>query len=251
VNARVTSATEGATLRQRIAWMRAGTQRLQVVASRLEGAPPEGPSLLVGWTRGHVLAHAAQNALGLNNLLTWARTGVPSPMYSSADARLQAIEVARHQPMDVLLRELISSGEVLDEAITSLPAESWAATVTSALGRSIPAAEVPWIRVREVWVHAVDLDAGTDFADMPGDVGEALLQDVGQVVGSKMTSAGVLLEATDSDLRVALGPAPESCRVAGRIADLVGWLTGRYASAHLSVQGRSASDGLPDLPGWM
>jgi hypothetical protein len=42
-----------------------------------------GPSLLPGWTRGHVLSHLARNAEGGTRLLGWARTGVPSYEYES------------------------------------------------------------------------------------------------------------------------------------------------------------------------
>ncbi len=48
----------------------------------------------------------------------------------------------------------------------------------SALGRAIPAAEIPWMRVREVWLHAVDLDADARLADPPGGVIDTLLDDI-------------------------------------------------------------------------
>jgi uncharacterized protein (TIGR03083 family) len=51
----------------------------------------QAPSLLPGWTRGHVLTHLARNAEGGTRLLTWARTGEPSYEYPSVAARAQAI----------------------------------------------------------------------------------------------------------------------------------------------------------------
>ena len=44
------------------------------------------PSGLPDWTRAHVLTHVARNADAMVNLLTWARTGVPTPAYASRDA---------------------------------------------------------------------------------------------------------------------------------------------------------------------
>jgi hypothetical protein len=38
-----------------------------------------------------------------------------------------------------------------------------------------PAAEISWMRVREVWLHAVDLDVGAYMADLPAEVINALL----------------------------------------------------------------------------
>ncbi|MCR8526173.1 maleylpyruvate isomerase N-terminal domain-containing protein, partial [Escherichia coli] len=46
----------------------------------------EEPSRLPDWSRAHVVAHLARNADALGNLLTWARTGVETPMYPSREA---------------------------------------------------------------------------------------------------------------------------------------------------------------------
>jgi maleylpyruvate isomerase len=54
-----------------------------------------GPSLLPGWTRGHVLTHLARNAEGGTRLLGWARTGAASYEYESVAARADAIEEGR------------------------------------------------------------------------------------------------------------------------------------------------------------
>src|SRR6266568_3680678 len=56
------------------------------------------PSLLPGWSRGHVLVHLARNADGLRNLLIWARTGVVTPQYPSQQARDDAIEAGAGRP---------------------------------------------------------------------------------------------------------------------------------------------------------
>ena len=58
----------------------AATERLLATADALTGDQVREPSLLPGWTRGHVLTHVARNADGLRNLLIWARTGTEIPM---------------------------------------------------------------------------------------------------------------------------------------------------------------------------
>src|ERR1700761_6207748 len=68
------------------------TQRLVRTAAQLSAAEIRQPSLLPGWTRGHVLSHVARNADGLRNLLIWAQTGTQTPMYPSAEARVAGIE---------------------------------------------------------------------------------------------------------------------------------------------------------------
>jgi maleylpyruvate isomerase len=65
----------------------AATGRLLATVATLGDAQAREPSLLPGWTRGHVLSHIARNADGLGNLLRWARTGTEIPMYGSAEAQ--------------------------------------------------------------------------------------------------------------------------------------------------------------------
>jgi maleylpyruvate isomerase len=42
----------------------------------------------------------------------------------------------------------------------------------------VPATEIPWMRARELAVHAVGLDAGVAFGDLPDDLVVGLLTDV-------------------------------------------------------------------------
>src|SRR5262245_1123799 len=73
------------------------TGRLVTTAAALTDAQTREPSLLPGWTRGHVLTHIARNADGLANLLGWARTGRETPMYASADSRRADLAPRRHR----------------------------------------------------------------------------------------------------------------------------------------------------------
>jgi maleylpyruvate isomerase len=72
--------------------IRTATNRLITSASALDDPGVTGASVLPGWTRGHVLTHISRNADGATNLLTWARTGVPTPQYASLDQRARDIE---------------------------------------------------------------------------------------------------------------------------------------------------------------
>jgi maleylpyruvate isomerase len=73
------------------------------------------------------------------------------------------------------LRLVMNTAKDLERALDALDGQSWHAQVRSALGRIIPAAEISWMRVREVWLHAVDLDVGAYMADLPAEVINALL----------------------------------------------------------------------------
>jgi len=62
-------------------------------------------SLLPGWPRTTLLAHLTRNADALVNLLTWARTGVETPMYASSGARDAGIAQTAALPPDELRAE--------------------------------------------------------------------------------------------------------------------------------------------------
>src|SRR5258708_13796348 len=76
----------------------AATDRLLATATALSDAQAREPSLLPGWSRGHVLTHIARNADGMVNLLHWARTGTQTPMYTSAQSRAADIEAGPPRP---------------------------------------------------------------------------------------------------------------------------------------------------------
>lgn len=65
------------------------TEHLLTTTATLSDADMHDPSLLPGWSRGHVLTHLARNADGGTRLLTWARTGTPSAEYPSLEARFE------------------------------------------------------------------------------------------------------------------------------------------------------------------
>jgi maleylpyruvate isomerase len=146
------------------------------------------PTSLPGWTRAHVIAHVHSNAEALRRLVGWARTGEESRMYASPAHRSEEIERgARLDPGE--LRALVhESARALADDLAGLTAVQLDNTVITGQGRSIAASEIPWLRCREVGVHAVDLDAGVMFADLPDEFLAALIQDV--IV--KRTTAGEL-----------------------------------------------------------
>lgn len=144
----------------------------------LEAVEYEGDSLLPGWTRRHLAAHVAANADALGNLVRWAATGEPTPMYASPEERTAGIERGVRLPETELDDWLRDSAARLETAMDDLTADQWAAEVVTAQGRTVPATAIPWLRAREVCVHAVDLDLGVTFAALPEDFLEALCAEV-------------------------------------------------------------------------
>jgi maleylpyruvate isomerase len=235
---------------QVLAWQAEGTRLVERAVAALTDADLAAASALPGWTRAHLVAHLARNADALVNLLDWAATGEPHPMYAAPGRREQDIEASAAQQPDVLRADLWAADARLAKAVADLPAVAWAARVRSAQGRDIPATEVPWLRVREVWVHLVDLGGRWTPADLPADLIGPLLVDVTTALGRKPDAPAVALVADDGTRNWAIGrwdidTAPMAT-VTGSPAGLLGWATGRTPGADLSTDGP-----LPALPRWL
>jgi maleylpyruvate isomerase len=86
------------------------------------------------------------------------------------------------------------SAEMLAQAMDELAPGQWGSQVVTAQGRTVPAAEVPWMRAREVWVHAVDLGTATTFGDLPADFLAALTEEIRLRRGLDALPGGPLLE---------------------------------------------------------
>ena len=117
-------------------------------------------------------------------------------------------------------------------------------------GTEVTARVLPWLRAREVWLHAVDLDAGAGLAGAPEELLDELVADV---VGGLSRAEGcpvLELRAADRPGTWRLG-APDDEDVArpaveGEVADLVLWLAGRSDGSALT-----APRPLPALPAWL
>ncbi|GAA1858821.1 hypothetical protein GCM10009736_27310 [Actinomadura bangladeshensis] len=133
----------------------------------------------------------------------WAATGEATPMYASPEERAAGIERGPRMSGAELAEWANRSAAELWTSMGELTEGQWLSEVATAQGRTVPATEVPWLRAREVFVHAVDLDCGVSFGDLPRDFLEALVADITAKRG---------LGAVPAD-----GPLPE----------VAAWLAGR------------------------
>ncbi|MFG3289180.1 hypothetical protein ACGF3G_10300 [Streptomyces sp. NPDC048179] len=90
----------------------------------------------------------------------------------------------------------------------------------------MPATELPWMRSREVCVHAVDLGTGPAFADLPAGFLGALCDDV-VAKRAKESGPALLLEATDTDASWELPGEGEPTVLVGPLHEITAYLTGR------------------------
>ncbi|MCW2531881.1 MAG: hypothetical protein JWP62_1451 [Blastococcus sp.] len=159
-------------------WLTDATALFLDGVDKLSDTDLDAPTGLPGWTRRHVVAHVHFNALALGRLVSWAATGTENRMYPSMERRNAEIAEGAALPAADLRRLVHASAEELVAALDALPTEAWTHEVVTAQGRTIAATEIPWMRTKEMAVHAVDLGAGTTFADLPDDLVTALLTDV-------------------------------------------------------------------------
>ncbi|GAA4165295.1 mycothiol-dependent maleylpyruvate isomerase NagL [Gryllotalpicola daejeonensis] len=231
-----------------LAFARRGTAYFARKLSELSDDDLDAPSLLPGWSRRHVIAHVGYNARALTHLTEWARTGIETPMYASADARDR--QLARGETLPArALRNLFDHAAVhLNVEWRDLTDEQWDVEVKTAQGRTVPVRETAWMRSREVWVHAVDLANDGSFLDFPPELVDRLIADVLGTWQRRGESVDLALTPNDRPRladhgRIVLGTGGPV--VSGAAADLARWLTGRGARR------LSASSGeLPDIPRW-
>ena len=220
-------------------WMARGTELFTTSLSRVTDEQLAGPTSLPGWTGKHLLAHVCANAEALQNLAHWARTGEETPMYASPTQRNEDIEAGSRKGAADLRDWYAGSVAALDADLEALTDEQWQHTVVTAQGRTVPATELPWMRSRELMVHAVDL-GGVGFADLPADFCVALLADI---VGKRSRTPdhpAVSATATDADVTVEIPGSSDPIVVVAPLAEITAWLAGRP----------SGSD-LPGLPAWL
>ncbi len=218
------------------------TGRLLATAARLTDEDLRAPSLLPGWTRGHVLTHVARNADSYVNLLSWACTGVRTPQYASARAREADIEAGAARPAAEQLADLRDSAGRFAAAVRRMPAAAWTALVSGMNPPDHPAWYVPIRRLREVEVHHADLGAGYGWADWPETYVRRELHDTMLWLGSESPAGEVVARepGTGEVVRTwtGLGDGPV---VEGTPRELLAWLAGRTDGAGLRF-------GAPQVP---
>ncbi|WP_421083491.1 maleylpyruvate isomerase family mycothiol-dependent enzyme [Rothia nasimurium] len=181
------------------------------------------PSHLKGWERAHIIAHVAYNAAALCNLVEWAKTGVETPMYSSSEARDQEISYGYTLPTAALRHLHTHTVARLNAAWNTMTDDDWAALVRTAQGRTVAAEEMLWMRTREVWIHAFDVDGTASFSQIPEVVLKTLLPEI----LAKWGDNGEEFTLVDTNTGDRYGQG--STVIHGSLAGLARWATGRGA----------------------
>ena len=218
------------------------TRRLVRSTDSLADADYGAPSLLPGWTRGHVLAHLALNAEGLAAALTGIVEGQQVPMYASQEARDADIdELAAAEPAELRGR-LLAGSTTLADALAAVPDDRGDAAVERVPGGpTFAAADVPSMRLREVEIHHADLGTGYDRSSWDPAFAAQVLDRMG---ARELAATPFSVCARDLDRTWAYGDGGPT--VTGDSRDLAWWLTGRGTGEGLT----SDSGTLPQIGAW-
>ncbi|KUF13844.1 maleylpyruvate isomerase family mycothiol-dependent enzyme [Streptomyces silvensis] len=223
-----------------LASVRDATERLLAAATDLDNVSTAEPSLLPGWTRGHVLAHVARNADALVNVLAGR------PMYVSGAARDADIERDAPRPIADHLVDLRESAARL-EAQAALPAD-WSRTITMRNGVTDSASRVPFRRWVELELHLVDLGVGYDLEDLSAEFLERETDFLtARFSGNPDVPATSVTDGTRAWRTGRAAEKPE-VTVAGPPPALVGWLAGRRGGDALAADLTCEGGPLPALP---
>jgi maleylpyruvate isomerase len=175
------------------------------------------PSLLPGWSRGHVVTHISRNADALNRLTLGVLTGKPQEMYPGGpDARNAAIEEGADRPASLLAADFRFAGSRTIDSLKKLNHDVLDTPVN--WRKPITARDLPMLRWRELEVHHVDLGLGYT----PADWSDQFVQ-----------------ETLETELPALAEFAPGVNKPHLPEAELLAWLVGR-----------PTRDDLPALPSW-
>ncbi|WP_327269865.1 maleylpyruvate isomerase family mycothiol-dependent enzyme [Streptomyces sp. NBC_01218] len=221
-----------------LASVRGATERLLTAASTWDNSTVPEPSLLPGWSRGHVLAHLSRNADALRNVLRGR------PMYASGEIRDRDIEAGAPRSLAEHLADLRASGErFLAQGAASA---DWSRTVELRGGVTDLASRVPFRRWAEVELHHVDLGAGYELEDLPEEFVLRETDFLADRFQDHPTLGPIRFAADDGRVRTTGGGRADAppVEVRGPAPELLGWLSGRRDGSALTAEGGP----LPVLP---
>jgi maleylpyruvate isomerase len=228
---------------------------LEVTVAALDDDAARAPSLLPGWTRGHVLAHLARNAESHVRLLEAASRGETVEQYEGGvEGRAAAIDAGARRDARELIDDVSAMAQRLAKTWRSLSDEVWDRTVASNLGPR-PAWRLVWSRWREVEIHHVDLNLAFRPADWPVEFVHRMLDATTTGLrGPLVTGGTVELVSADDGTRWTIGDpgSPRLAAVLGPAASILAWILGRGASMSdltaTDLGGKPVS--LPPLAPW-
>lgn len=123
------------------------------------------PSMLPGWTVGHVATHIARNADGHIRMLQAAARGEVGVMYPGGrEQRTNDIEAGARRSAAELVADVTATAAAIEASWAAMSPDAWSGRGDTISGEVV-VSDLPFIRWREVAVHHSDLGMGVTWAD--------------------------------------------------------------------------------------
>jgi maleylpyruvate isomerase len=234
----------------------AAHRRMWRSASRMADADVRGPSLLPGWSRGHVLAHCARDADGQTRMLLGVMRSDVVAQYPGGDAQRDAdIEAGAARPARLILEDTRAAIDRVEDVWRRMPPEAWSRPAAARIGPR-PAWMSVWARWRETEIHHVDLDAGYTHGRWPAEFVGLMLPRVMPTLAGRLTEEITgQVQVTDRNppaTDTAAMTADDRVVVRGAGGAVLCWLLGRPvpAPADLTISRSGLPWRLPCLRPW-
>jgi maleylpyruvate isomerase len=164
--------------------------------ARLVGLRDEqarAPSLLPGWSVGHLLTHIARNGDSVVWRLEGAAQGELRDQYPGGfEQRQSDIEGGAGRSAEELVKDVAQSSSAVARAMAELPEAAWDAPSRTSLGLVETSRDAVFARWREVVVHHGDLGPGFGKLALPADLVDAWLPRELPQLGSRTDAAALL-----------------------------------------------------------
>lgn len=196
------------------------------------------PSRCAGWSRDHVLNHVARNAEALSRLVEAAVDGTGETMYASPEQRDLDIDAGVGRAQPELVSDVEEGAKALALALRRLtPDHADVVLERTPGGPTFKGGMLPFLRLREVVYHHVDLDLGFDFDDLDGDLQVLFIENELERQQGASVAPALKLRSDEGDI-MSIGDG--DAYVTGSRGGILRWLARQDASG-------VRSDALPDL----
>lgn len=210
----------------------AAHRRLEVLIAHLTDDVARRPSLLDGWTVGHLLTHLARNADSHAGMVEAARRGEMAAQYPGGAAQREAgIADGYARPASALVADVRAANRRLERAWATTSAETWATGLGLRLAGPTTIADFVFLRWREVEVHLVDLGladvGGPDWDGLSAPYRDLEWQETLCGLGARVPDGMTLVLAPGDRPARAGGAGGDTIIIRATPGRILGWLLGR------------------------
>jgi maleylpyruvate isomerase len=136
-------------------------RRFLAAAGSLDDAAVARPSMLPGWTVGHIMTHVARNADSHRRRAQAATKGEIAEQYEGGyEGRAAEVEAGARRSARQFIDDVRASADQMMSTWLGLSDPAWDAITRDVGGRQRPLRALPGRRWQELEVHLVDLGVG-------------------------------------------------------------------------------------------